>query len=115
MLTERETLMGKDTQAESRKVKGTQNCSATWLEVSDFMVMGLVSMLSLANHSDLGSFLMTDGFFLSIPGMFFTYDGFYYVVSIKKQLKDPKQSPKIILIGMICLAVIFILITLSLL
>ena len=60
MLTERETLMGKDTQAESRKVKGTQNCSATWLEVSDFMVMGLVSMLSLANHSDLGSFLVTD-------------------------------------------------------
>ncbi|MBR4486460.1 amino acid permease [bacterium] len=55
------------------------------------------------------------GFFLSIPAMFFTYDGFYYVVSIKKQLKDPSQSPKIILIGMMCLAIIFILITLSLL
>ena len=60
MLTERETLMGKGTQAESRKVKGTQNCSATWLKVSDFMVLGLVSMLSLPNHSDLGSFLVTD-------------------------------------------------------
>ena len=33
--------------------KGTQeNCSATWLAVSGFMVMGLVSGLSLANHSD---------------------------------------------------------------
>ena len=33
--------------------KGTQeNCSATWLAVSGFMVMGLVSGLSLANHSN---------------------------------------------------------------
>ena len=28
------------------------NSSATWLAVSGFMVMGLVSRLSLANHSD---------------------------------------------------------------
>ena len=36
--------------------KGTQeNCSAIWLTVSAFMVMGLVSRLSLANHSDSGS------------------------------------------------------------
>jgi len=33
--------------------KGTQeNSSATWLKVSGFMVMGLVSELSFANHSD---------------------------------------------------------------
>ena len=42
MLTEQETLLGRATQAERRKVKGTQNWSAPWLEVSDFMVMGLV-------------------------------------------------------------------------
>ena len=35
----------------------SQNCSATWLPVVGFMVMGLVSRLSLANHSDSGSFL----------------------------------------------------------
>ena len=29
-----------------------------WLEVSGFMVMGLVSRLSLANHSGSGSFLV---------------------------------------------------------
>ena len=29
-----------------------------WLEVSGFMVMGLVSGLSLANYSDAGSFLV---------------------------------------------------------
>ena len=39
--------------------KGTQeNCSAAWLAVSGFMVMGLVSGLSLANHSDSESFLV---------------------------------------------------------
>ena len=39
--------------------KGTQeNCSATWLEVLGFMVMGLVSELSLANHSDSKSLLV---------------------------------------------------------
>ena len=39
--------------------KGTQeNCSATWLVVSGFMVMGLVSGWSLANHSNSESFLV---------------------------------------------------------
>ena len=38
--------------------KGTQNCSATWLSVSGFMVMGLVSGCPLANDSDSGSFLV---------------------------------------------------------
>ena len=37
--------------------QGTQeNCSATWLAVSRFMLMGLVSRLSLTNHSE--SFLV---------------------------------------------------------
>ena len=44
--------------------KGTQeNCSATWLAVSGFMVMGLVSGLSLANHSDSESFLVVHALF----------------------------------------------------
>ena len=39
--------------------KGTrENCSAIWLTVLGFMVMGLVSGLTLANHSDSGSFLV---------------------------------------------------------
>ena len=38
---------------------GTQeNFSARWLKVSGFMVMGLVSWLSLDNHSDAESFLV---------------------------------------------------------
>ena len=40
----------------SRGERTRENCSAMWLAVSGFMVMGLVSRLSLANHSDSGSF-----------------------------------------------------------
>ena len=47
MLTKQEILLGKD-----REQQGTQeNSSVTWLAVLGFMVMGLVSGLSLANHS----------------------------------------------------------------
>ena len=34
-----------------------------WLAVSGFMVMGLVSRLSLANHSDSESFLVVNALF----------------------------------------------------
>ena len=41
-----------------KDAKGTQDCSATWLAASGFMVMGLLSGLSLAHHPDSGSFLV---------------------------------------------------------
>ena len=44
--------------------KGTQeNSSATWIAVSGFMMMGLVSGLSLVNHSDSKSFLVVQALF----------------------------------------------------
>ena len=50
---------GSGTWGGNQQGKGSQeNCSAMWLAVLGFMVMGLVSGLSLANHSDSGSFLM---------------------------------------------------------
>lgn len=55
------------------------------------------------------------GFFLSIPAIFFAFDGFYYVVSIRGQLKNPKHSPMIIVLGVLSIAIISILVTLSLL
>ena len=59
MLTKQEILLGKGTWVESNKGNGTQeNCSAAWLAVSGFMVMGLVSGLSLANQSNSESFLV---------------------------------------------------------
>ena len=59
MLTKQEILLGRGTQAESSKVKGTQEiCSAMWLAVLGFMVTALVSRLSLASYSDSESFLV---------------------------------------------------------
>ena len=40
-----------------------ENCSATWLPVSGFMVIGFVSGLSLANRSDSESFLVVHALF----------------------------------------------------
>ena len=52
MLTEQEVLLGKGCLGGEQQGKGTQeNFSATWFAVSGFMVMGLVSKLSLANCS----------------------------------------------------------------
>ena len=57
--TKQEILLGKGPPGGEQECKGTQeNCSATWLAVSGFMVMGLVSRLSLANHSNSESFLV---------------------------------------------------------
>ena len=53
VLTEQEILLGSHAHAESQK-----SCSAAWFTVVGFMVMGLVSRLSSANHSDSGSFLV---------------------------------------------------------
>ena len=53
MLTKQKTLLGRRAQAESKRVR-----KPTWLKVSGFRAMGLVSRLSLANHSDSGSLLV---------------------------------------------------------
>ena len=60
VLTKQEILLGKGTRVESSRVReGTQESySAGWLLVSGFMVMGLVSGVSLASHSDSESFLV---------------------------------------------------------
>ena len=52
-------FIGKGHLGGEQKGEGTQeNSSATWLTVSGCMVMGLVTGLSLANHSDSESFLV---------------------------------------------------------
>ena len=52
VLTKQETLLGR-VEVDSRRVREPRRTA-----VSDFMVMGLVSGLSLANRSDLGFFLV---------------------------------------------------------
>ena len=57
-------FIGKGHPGGEQEGKGTQeNCSVTWLAVSGFMVMGLVSGLFLANHSDSESFLVVQALF----------------------------------------------------
>ena len=52
-------FIGKGCPGGEQTHKGTQkSCSATWLTASGFMIMGLVSRLSLANYSDSESFLV---------------------------------------------------------
>ena len=52
VLTKQEILLERAPRGE-QEGKGPQaNSSVTWLAVSGFMVIGLVSGLSLANHSD---------------------------------------------------------------
>ena len=51
-------FIGKGCRGRGQEGEGNgENCSATWLTVSGFMVIGLVSGLSLASHSELESFL----------------------------------------------------------
>ena len=70
-------FIGKGRLGREQQNKGTQDTwSATWLAVSGFMVMGLVSWLSLANHSDSGSFLVACAL-LSQDG--FQQEGFWEV------------------------------------
>ena len=59
MMTKQETLLGGGPPDGEQQDKGTQeNCCATWLTVLGFMMMGFISRLSLANHSDSGFFLV---------------------------------------------------------
>ena len=59
MPTKQETLLQRGCPGGEQEGKGTQeDCSAMWFEDSGFMVMGLVSGLSLANYSDSESFLV---------------------------------------------------------
>ena len=52
-------FIGKGRLGGEQEGKGTQeDCSAAWLAVSGFMVMGLVSGWSLTNHSNSESFLV---------------------------------------------------------
>ena len=51
-------FIGKGCRGRGQEGEGNgESCSATWLTVSGFMVIGLVSGLSLDSHSELGSFL----------------------------------------------------------
>ena len=58
MLTKQETSLGRGVQAESSRVREPRRTTRPHGSLSGLMLMGLVSRLSLATHSDSGSFLV---------------------------------------------------------
>ena len=56
-LTEQKTVLGRGAREENWG-KEAQTCSAPWFPGLDFMVLGLLSGLSLNNHLVSGSFLV---------------------------------------------------------
>ena len=63
MLIKQKILSGKGTRVESSRVREPRRTALLLGKVSGFMVMGLVSGLSLANHSDSESFLVVHALF----------------------------------------------------
>ena len=93
MLTKQEILLERASGGE-QEGKGTQeNCSAAWLPVSGFTVIGLVSGLSSANHSDSESFLVVHTLF-SQDGC--QREGFWEVV---RQVVSPFDLSRTVLVG----------------
>ena len=96
VLTKQDTLLERGAQAESSKVRETQeNGSAMWFTVSGFMVMGVVSGLTLASHCawpvvDSGSFLGAQAT-LNQDG--FQCQGFWEVGRAHPLLPLPFASP----------------------
>ena len=64
MLTKQEILLGKGTRVESRRVREPRRTALSrGLQSWGFMVMGLVSRLSLTSHSDSEPFLVVHALF----------------------------------------------------
>ena len=91
MLTKQEILLGQEHGVESSRVRETRRDAL--LAISCFMVMGLVSGLSLPNHSDSESFLVVHALF-SQDGC--QQEGFWevgrHVVPPFRKLKRVSQS-----------------------
>ena len=89
--------MGRGTPGREQEGKGSQeDCSVMWLADSDFMEMGLVPGLSLANHSDSESFLVVLAL-LSHDGS--QREGFWEVVS---HVVSPFDLSPIFPVGVAC-------------
>ena len=96
VLTKQETLLGKDARVESRRVRKPRRTAlpcGSWFRVSGFMVMGLVSGLSLANHFDSESFLVVCILF-SQDGC--QREGFW---EVGRQVVSPSDLSRTLLVG----------------
>jgi amino acid transporter len=55
------------------------------------------------------------GMMLSVPAIFFAFDGFYGAAGIRNKLEQPKKFSSILTIGLLIVAGIYLLMSLSLL
>ena len=68
MLTKQEIFLGKGARVESNRVREPRRTALRMVSMSGFMVMGLVSRWSLANHSNSESFLVVHTLFSQKEG-----------------------------------------------
>lgn len=50
------------------------------------------------------------GTILALSAIFFSFDGFYFAAGIQKEMKEPKKTPKAIIIGLLIVTFIYLLI-----
>jgi amino acid transporter len=61
----------------------------------------------------LSNFSPVLGVIASIPAIMFAFNGFYYPANMTSQMNEPKKLPKIMIIGIILVTIIYILISVS--
>lgn len=53
------------------------------------------------------------GFFGSLAAIFFAYDGFYATAGVQTEMREPKKTPKALVIGLSIVTSVYILIAVS--
>ena len=98
ILTKQKTLLGRGVWGREQQSKRTQeDCCATWLEVSGFMVTGLISRLSLGQSACLAHIWWLGVLPLSLSQDGFHWEGFWevragHIVSSLVLFPPPKFS-----------------------
>jgi amino acid transporter len=54
------------------------------------------------------------GIIASVPAIFFAFNGFQYPASMTSHMKNPKQLPLSMLVGIVIVIIVYVLISLSL-
>lgn len=49
------------------------------------------------------------GLFISVGGIYFAYDGFYYAAGIQTEMKKPQKTPLAILIGLLFVTLVYLI------
>lgn len=53
------------------------------------------------------------GLFISVGGIYFAYDGFYYAAGIQTEMKKPQKTPLAILIGLLFVTLVYLIMAIA--